>query len=432
MKKITAGILLGFLSFTALTGCGKGDKEASGENVTAEKDGEAAQPEIPAKKIAVFFEGSPSDEMQKVENLFVKELSEKGTDIYDVQFFYAEDDAKLQCEQIEKVLAGEDEGSEDEDLDAETLIAEDEKKAEVILVEPVDEYGLSECLELAKAQEIPVISYEDLIMDTDAVSYYVTYSYREMGNMIGEAIKKEKNLDKAREEQTSYTIEFLMGSQDHIEALFFYNGVMEVLKEYLEDRTLICPSEMLSFDDTGVLRWDGKQAQKRLERILDTVYSDGSLPDIICTGFDDAAEGAVKALREANILPDSEQYPMITGAGSTSDYLETIAAGEQYCTVYLDQKAIVEICAQMTAICADGDTPEVNDKSQFDNGVKIIGTNVCEAKLITTENNGKEAGKESDMEIEEETDTETKGDEEDWEEVDVENDEEEDEEANEE
>ena len=420
MKKITAGILLGLLSFIALTGCGKGDKEASGENVTAEENGEVAETEIPAKKIAVFFEGSSSEEMQKVESLFVKELSEKGTDTYDVQFFYAEDDAKLQCEQIEKVLAGEDEGSDDE------------KKAEVILVEPVDEYGLSECLELAKTQEIPVISYEDLIMDTDAVSYYVTYSYREMGNMIGEAIKKEKNLDKAREEQTSYTIEFLMGSQDHIEALFFYNGVMEVLKEYLDDGTLICPSAKLSFDDTGVLRWDGKQAQKRLERILDTVYTDGSLPDIICTGFDDAAEGAVKALREKNILPENEQYPMITGAGSTSDYLETIAAGEQYCTVYLDQKALVEICAQMTAICADGDTPEVNDKSQFDNGVKIIGTNVCEAKLITAENNGKEAGKESDMEIEEETDTENQGDEEDWEEVDVENDEEEDEETNEE
>lgn len=406
MKRMTVGILLGFLVVTALTGCEKGDKQASGENVTAEDSEDAAESEVEAKKIAVFFESFESEEMQRMENLFVKELTDKGAESYDVQFFYAGEDATLQCEQIEKECAD-----------------ENEKKAEVIIVEPVDEYGLSECLELAKMQDIPVISYEELIMNTDAVSYYVTYSYREMGNMIGEAIKKEKNLDKAREEQISYSIEFLMGSQDHIEALFFYNGVMEVLKEYFDAGTLICPSSELSFDETGVLRWDGKQAQKRLERILDTVYTDGSLPDIICTGFDDAAEGAVKALRDADILPGNEQYPMITGVGSTTDYLETIASGEQYCTVYLNQKSLVEICAQMTAICAAGDTPEVNDKSQFDNGVKIIGTNVCEAKLITAENNGKEAENESDMEIDEETDTESQETEEDWDEVDVENDE---------
>ena len=38
------------------------------------------------------------------------------------------------------------------------------------------------------------------------------------------------DLEKAREEKKTLTIEFLMGSPDDRDALFFYNGVMEKLQ----------------------------------------------------------------------------------------------------------------------------------------------------------------------------------------------------------
>mgnify|MGYP000491074812 CR=1 FL=1 len=41
--------------------------------------------------------------------------------------------------------------------------------------------------------------------------------------------------DAAREAGESYTIEFFMGSPDDNNALFLYNGIMEVLQEYLDD-----------------------------------------------------------------------------------------------------------------------------------------------------------------------------------------------------
>lgn len=402
MKKITAEILLGILMITTFTGCGNRAKEASGNDVENAGDEMAIEEAEPAKKVAVFFSGTCSDEMENLETVFESELAAKEEENFEVQFFYAEEKETLQIEQIEKMLT---------------------EEVEAIVVEPVDTYGLTECLEAAKQQEIPVISYNHLIMDTDAVSYYVTYSYREMGNLIGETIKEEKKLDRAREEQQSYSIEFLMGSQDSLEALFFYNGVMEILQEYFDDGTLICPSGMTSFDDTGILRWDEKKAQKRMDDILASAYEEGMAPDIVCTGFDAAAACAAESLRDAGIFVGSENYPMITGAASETDELATITSEEQYCTVYLNQTTLVEICAQMTAICAAGETPEVNDKSQFDNGVKIIATNICEPVLITKENNGKAEEKESDMEIEEETDAESQ-EEDAWEEVDVENDEE--------
>ena len=42
------------------------------------------------------------------------------------------------------------------------------------------------------------------------------------------------DLDKAREDKKSYTIEFLMGSPDDNAALFLCNGIQEGLQEYLD------------------------------------------------------------------------------------------------------------------------------------------------------------------------------------------------------
>ncbi|EJW91745.1 ABC superfamily ATP binding cassette transporter, binding protein, partial [gut metagenome] len=111
-------------------------------------------------------------------------------------------------------------------------LVEDQVKALIVL--PADPYGLTEALAKAKEAGIPVFSYDELIMDSDAVKYYTTFDTREIGQMLGKAIVKEKNLEKAKEESQTYTIEFLMGSPDDTPSLFLYNGLMEVLSPYLE------------------------------------------------------------------------------------------------------------------------------------------------------------------------------------------------------
>lgn len=51
---------------------------------------------------------------------------------------------------------------------------------------------------------------------------------------------KQAELDKVRDAKESRTIEFFMGSPDDEAALFFYNGILEALQEYLDVGTLIC------------------------------------------------------------------------------------------------------------------------------------------------------------------------------------------------
>ncbi len=79
-------------------------------------------------------------------------------------------------------------------------------------------------------------------------------------------------------------------------------NLMEVLQEYLDDGTLVCRSGKISFDDTGILRWSKTTAKSRAAEILEEFYPDGAAPDIICTGFDDAAGAAQEALLEAGVV----------------------------------------------------------------------------------------------------------------------------------
>lgn len=59
------------------------------------------------------------------------------------------------------------------------------------MIAPVDAYGLNDVLEQAYEKSIPVISYDQLIMDTDKINYYVTFDTRKAGKMVGDSIIKK-------------------------------------------------------------------------------------------------------------------------------------------------------------------------------------------------------------------------------------------------
>ena len=66
-----------------------------------------------------------------------------------------------------------------------------EQQVAAFIITPVDAYGLTDVLAEVKEAEIPVFSYDDLIMDTNAVKYYTTFGGRQAGQMIAEEIIKK-------------------------------------------------------------------------------------------------------------------------------------------------------------------------------------------------------------------------------------------------
>ena len=407
MKKKAACILLGvLLTGSLLTGCGKNEAtEAASESAQTEKEGtgesEAEVSETPApedteedtkaqEEEAKTEAGNTADDTasgdteaeteetakEKIAVLFpdeknwsrdAKEIElDLQNDGYEPEILYAENDSSRQVSQIQQTL---------------------EEEVSALVIAPVDPYGLSSVLEDVKEADIPVFSYDDLIMDTNAVKYYVTFGGRQIGQMIAQEIIDREELDKVQEAKESRTIEFFMGSLDDTQALFLYNGVMEVLQPYIDDGTLVCKSGKTSFDDTGILRWSGELARTRMEDMLANVYSEGEAPDIICTGFDNAAGGVIEALEEAGMAVGTDSWPMISGVGCTADGVRRIGEDKMTFSIFTDRRVLADQCEDMVNVYLHGeDDPEVNDYEQYDNGVKIIGSYLCEPQLIDGEN----------------------------------------------
>lgn len=383
MKKRTAMLLLGAaLSLSLFAGCGKSKEatEAANESEATEKEGTGETPPIelknteeeeekeepeeePKGKVGILLPSDETDEKWTADAEILE--GELNGDGYDVEICYAGGDTSLQVSQIQEFLA---------------------EEVSALIVAPSDPYGLEDVLSEAKEKTIPVFAYDTLIMNTDAVKYYVTFDLRKIGQMIGENIVKAKELDEARENHESYNIEFLMGSPDESHALFLYNGIMEVLQSYFDDGTLVSQSQKTSFEDTAVMRWSAGTAETKLEEILDGFYQNGEKLDILCTASDEFAYGALGVLEGREILPGSEEMPYITGLGSQAEVIKKVASEEIGFTVFLDRRTLAEDCSKMVLTYLGGEKPEVTDYEQYDNGRKIIGTYTCKGEVIDKDN----------------------------------------------
>ena len=117
---------------------------------------------------------------------------------FNVELFYGGDnDTKLQNRQIKRMT---------------------DAKVDLMVVGAIDCTGLSDSLNKTHQQKIPVISYDRLILNTDAISYYATFDNFEVGVMQGQYIKKKLNLDSGNHK----TMEIFYGSLDDNNAKFFY------------------------------------------------------------------------------------------------------------------------------------------------------------------------------------------------------------------
>lgn len=282
---------------------------------------------------------------------------------YQVDLQYAEDDVQMQVSQIENMIAS---------------------GVKCLVIASIDSSALVNVEAQAKSAGIPIIAYDRLLMDTDAVSYYATFDNKGVGTAIGNYIKESKQLDKAKAEGKSYTIEFFMGSPDDNNALFLYNGLMEVLKPYLDDGTLKCESGRTSFEDTCILRWSQETAQQNCENYLTGFYADKKL-DICASAFDGFAYGCKAALEGAGYKVGVD-WPLITGQDAELMAVKNVISGYQTMSIYKDTRLLAEKCVTMVQAVLEGGKPEINDTTQYNNGKVVVPSYLCTPVAVDKDN----------------------------------------------
>lgn len=370
-KKLISALLCVAMVATMVTGCGSSSAETTetpAETTTEATDttktdtaaADTTKTEAGDKKVGVAMPTQSSERWINDGANIKSRLEALG---YEVDMQYAEDDVQAQVSQIENLIAN---------------------GADCLVIAAVDSSALVNVLKQAKDNSIPVIAYDRLLMDTDAVSYYATFDNIGVGTAIGKYIEETKDLAGAKAAGKSYTIEFFMGSPDDNNAVFFYNGIMGVLQKYLDDGTLVCKTGRTAFEDTSILRWSQETAQQMCENYLSGYYADEKL-DIACTAFDGFSYGVRAALEGAGYTLGDE-WPLITGQDAELMATKNIIAGYQTMSIYKDTRVLADKCVSMVQAVLEGTEPEINDTEQYNNNVITVPSYLCTPVAVDVTN----------------------------------------------
>ena len=270
---------------------------------------------------------------------------------YEVDLQFANNDVKEQVNQIENMI---------------------NNGCNVLVIASIEGDSLGTVLATAKEKNIPVIAYDRLIMNTDAVSYYATFDNYMVGTKQGEYIEKELGLKDGKE--GPFNLEVTTGDPGDNNARYFYQGAIDVLQPYIDKGVLVVKSGQLDFDQVATASWSSENAQSRAENIVSSNYSDGSNIDAWLCSNDSTAQGVVAAL-DANY---NGEWPIITGQDCDIVSVQNMIAGKQSMSIFKDTRTLASQVVKMVGQILSGETVDVNDTETYDNGTGVIPSYLCE------------------------------------------------------
>ncbi|WNM34907.1 sugar ABC transporter substrate-binding protein [Streptomyces sp. Li-HN-5-11] len=275
----------------------------------------------------------------------VKDLKAKG---YKTKLVYGNDDPETQVSQIENLIT---------------------QGVKGLIIAAIDNKSLNSVLKEAKAANIPVISYDRLILGTPDVDYYASFDNEKVGTLQGTYLVHKLGLDSGK--NGPFNIELFAGSNDDNNTRYFFGGAMKVLQPYIDQKKLVVQSGQTALNQVTTLRWDGATAQKRMEDILTSKYQSAKV-DAVLSPYDGISIGILAALKSDGYGTASKPLPVITGQDAELASVKSIIAGQQTQTVYKDIRKLAQVATTMVDDALHGKKPQVNDTKTYDNGKKVV------------------------------------------------------------
>ncbi len=362
MKKITRRSFvkasLATVAVGALAACSSSDSSTTTTTTTTTTDTAADTADAAVEQNLLVGVSMPTKDLQRWvqdgENMQA-ELEAAG---YSVDLQYADNDISMQVTQIQNMIA---------------------HGCGTLVVASIDGSSLGTVMAEAEEAGIPVIAYDRLIMDSDAVSYYATFDNWDVGVKQGEYLVEAMGLADAA---GPFNIEYITGDPGDNNINFFFGGAMSVLQEYVDAGVLVTPSGQTEQATVATANWATDEAQSRFETILSSYYSDGTQLDAVLASNDSTALGVANALASNY----TGAYPYLTGQDCDVANVQNLAAGKQSMSVFKDTRDLASAVVAMVEAIMTGAEPPVNDTETYDNGNGIVPSYLCEPVVCTADN----------------------------------------------
>jgi D-xylose transport system substrate-binding protein len=242
--------------------------------------------------------------------------------------------------------------------------------ADVVVLDPVDSASAASMVQLAKQQNVPVVSYDRLILNTPDVEAYVSFDNVRVGELQGSELAKKL----AADGNASGPIIRINGSPTDNNAKLFGQGASKEL-----DAAGVQVAQEYDTPD-----WSPDKAQQEMDQAITAVGKSGFKG--VYAMNDGTAGGAIAAMQAAGV--DPKTIPT-TGQDAELEAVQRILTGDQYMTVFKATKPEATVSAQIAvALAQDKPIPSGLVNGKTNNGSKDVPSVLLTPVAVTKDNVG--------------------------------------------
>jgi D-xylose transport system substrate-binding protein len=237
----------------------------------------------------------------------------------------------------------------------------------VLVLDPVDAASAAVIVQRANQQNVPVISYDRLLTNSD-IRWYVSFDNYRVGQLQAQALVAKLRL----EGKGHGSIVMINGSPTDNNAHLFKAGAHSVL-----DHSGVKVAKEYDTPD-----WSPDQAENEMMQAITALGPNGF--DGVYAANDGTAGGAIAAMKSEGANPATKPT---TGQDAELAAIQRILTGEQYMTVYKAVTPEAQDAAEVAVALAEGKPiPAGLINQHVWNGKKSVPSMILTPVAVTKEN----------------------------------------------
>lgn len=318
--------------------------------------------------IGIVLPTKDEDRWLADEATFLKLIEEKG---YKAEIMYSQADPAIEKSNVEALI---------------------EKGVKVLLICPFDGAAAASTVEMAKAEGVQVISYDRLIMGTDAVDYYVAFESAKIGEAMGQYLVDQA----AAYGGSGLNLYLYSGALTDNNSFTYFQGNWNALQPKIADGTFIVRnSEVamkykdikdLSYDQLYEImqsvdtEWTPSVAKSLAEANLTNAAAEEKALSFITAPDDNTA----RAVADAFMADADVKEFRICGADGVEGSVQYLIDGKQDMTVYCNPAMIAVAAMELAEKLIAGESVETAET--INNEAIDIPVVRCDVQPVTRDN----------------------------------------------